>query len=97
MSSGELDPRHSKVIAMIKNDSDFPDTDQISVMAKYLYRKLDHEMTLAFQQTLMFWKFFANGNKQPEDPRVLDEINEIVSLQNNDPEYRFRISYLLNP
>ena len=83
----QSDPRRTRLIEMLKEDDEFPKTSDIKGMAKYLYKKLDRQMTTAFQQSLIIWKFHLNGYKEPNEPGLLDEINEIILLQNSDPEY----------
>ena len=65
-----------------------PDTDDIKELARFLYLKLDREMTLAFQKSLMMWLFVKNDFQQPKDT-YLEEINHIIELQNNDPDYPY--------
>lgn len=81
------DQEMMQVIELIKNDTGFPNTADINKVAKHLYLKLNQEETLAFQKSLMLYFYVQNGFQQPDDPKVLDEINTIVNLQNNDPNY----------
>lgn len=79
----------NEVIELVKQDPNFPNTNNIEVMAKYIYLKLNHKQTSAFQKSLMIYHFILNDFKQPEDPRILQQINFIVELQNNDKKYPF--------
>lgn len=77
------------MIERIGTDVNFPQTEDIKPMANYLYRDLDQDHTEAFQKLLMFWKFTENNNQQPTDMGLLNEINHIIDLQTNDPNYKY--------
>jgi hypothetical protein len=75
-------------IAFALSDKQFPITSDPEKLAHYLYRRLNHRLTLSYQKLLMLYFFTLNHYKQPDDPTLLDKINLIVFLQNNDPLYR---------
>lgn len=75
-------PISNQVISMIRNDNEFPKTADIKSIALYIYKKLNHEQTYAFQKLLMFWKYSENNHRQPDNPKELEEINYIIDLQN---------------
>jgi len=81
------DPAINEFIELAKQDDTFPDTDDVDILAEYLYLNLNHRLTTAFQKTLMLWFYVRNNYKQPDD-NALDKINRIVALQNNDPNYQ---------
>ncbi len=89
LSADQGDPHLNKIVTFIKTDPSFPNTNNIELMAKYLYLKLDRDLTLAYQKTLLFWLYQKNGNQKSSDPTHLDKVNYIVELQNNDPSYPF--------
>ena len=89
LSADQDDPHLNKIVTLIKKDPDFPKTNDMEILAKYLYLKLDRDLTLAYQKTLLFWLYQKNGNQKSSDPALLGRVNYIVELQNNDPSYPF--------
>jgi len=83
------DPTTNEVVEFIVNDPSFPNTTNIEQVARYIYLKMDHQQTTAFQKTLMMYFYIINDFKQPEDPNILIQINRVVELQNDDPNYQF--------
>jgi len=81
------DPEIGKMITYLNEDKQFPSTDDIGIMSHYLYKKLYYPQTFAFQQLLMIWIGSSRPDLQPNDPKVLAEINLIIDLQNADSEY----------
>jgi hypothetical protein len=81
-------PIQNELLTLIKNDAEFPKTDKIDVMAKYIYLKLSSIHTRSYQSLLIFWLMKAKGISQP-DPTTLNLVNLVVELQNNDPNYPF--------
>lgn len=81
IEANQDDPFANQVILIIRKDVNFPATSDIKVLAKYLYKTLDHKQTTAFQKLIMFWKFAENNYRQPTDPNLLKEINYIIDLQ----------------
>jgi hypothetical protein len=75
-------------IDFARADKNFPNSSDPELLARYLYRKLGHRLTTAYQKSLMMYFYVSNNNVQPSDPSLLDKINRIVDLQNNDPLYR---------
>jgi|SRR6185437_14482058 len=69
-------------------DKDFPATDDLTVLANYLYLKLNKEQTAAYQKLLLFYLYLKNGGRQPTNPELLQKVNLIVTLQQNDPQYK---------
>lgn len=85
----EQDDKGSRdFVAFVRSDQNFPATSDPERLAHYLYRRLNHRLTLAYQKLLMLYFYSKNNYKQPSDPTLLDKINLIVSLQNSDPLYR---------
>lgn len=72
-------------IAYVRTDANFPTTSDPEKLAHYLYRRLNHRLTLAYQKLLMLYFYTENNYQQPSDTALLGKINLIVSLQNNDP------------
>ncbi|MCP4121760.1 MAG: hypothetical protein GY751_08395 [Bacteroidetes bacterium] len=81
------DDNLNQVIDIILKDTSFPKTDDLEKLAEHLYLKLNPDLTTAFQRSLMLWQFALNDYKQPQDVGLLNQINYIVDLQNNDPDY----------
>ncbi len=75
-------------IALVRSDANFPATSDPEKLAHYLYLRLNHRLTTAYQKLLMLYFYVENNYNQPSDPTLLDKINLIVSLQNMDPLYR---------
>jgi len=69
-------------------DKDFPGTDDLTALAYYLYPKLNQEQTAAYQKLLLFYLYLKNGNRQPSNSELLQKVDLIITLQNNDPEYK---------
>ena len=84
----QADKSSHNFIRFALSDKEFPDTADPEQLARYLYLRLDHKQTLAYQKLLMFYFFSENNFQQPTDPSLLGKINLIVSLQNGDPLYR---------
>src|SRR5690625_1662826 len=79
----------NEIIELIVKDVNFPETEDIKQMARYLYKNLDQNHTLAFQKLLMFWRYTKKNNQQPDDMSLLNEINYIIKLQTNDVNYKY--------
>ncbi len=83
------------LIEMVKSDPAFPsDTSDPQQLAKYMYLKLDHKMTSAFQKTLIIYAQNPE-NRLPDSlrasyPLMLDSLNIIIDMQNNDNNYPWR-------
>ncbi len=84
IDTNQDDPISNEVIKIVKNDKEFPKTSDIKSIASHIYNKLDHGQTTAFQKLLLFWKFAENNYKQPTDPKLLNEINYIIDLQDRN-------------
>ena len=73
------------------NDKNFPTSSDPEILAKYLYKKLNHKQTSGFQKCLMIYKQFEQKNEIPnkynDQMKFIDALNFIIDLQNNDPEY----------
>lgn len=84
-------PQHDRNLArfadMVKNDPGFPKTDDIEELARYLYMKLDDDLTAAFQKSVMIWQYVRNDFKNNDSPDMLRKLNIIIELQNNTPDY----------
>lgn len=83
------------VVTLIKNDDKFPaHTSDPSQLAMYLYLKLNHKQTSAFQKLLMLYQTTVRTHRFPDrttarPDMLLDALNLIVSLQNHDSHYPF--------
>jgi hypothetical protein len=85
------DQRLMAFVSFVKQDKNFPQTNDPAKLAIYLYLKLDHGMTTTFQNCLMLYSKIPN-NKLPKRffgraDMPLMAINLIVSLQNFDSDY----------
>ena len=68
-----------------KDQTDFPDASDPIVLAKALYKRLDHNQTAGFIKTVMIYSSMPN-NEVPEEllndeDQMLRAINHIVELQ----------------
>lgn len=89
VEANQKDEATNNLIERIGKDDSFPNTSEIKTIAQYIYVDLDHNHTLAFQKLLMLWQFAENNYEQPTDGNILVEINHIVDLQTNDPNYKY--------
>jgi hypothetical protein len=79
----QLDPTINWVITFVKSDENFPDTDNIEIIAGHVYKALNEKQTLAFQKSLvMYWEQTGNAHLTQSE-------NHIVDLQDADPDYQF--------
>jgi len=95
----QIQPNQDKDIdsflAYIKNDKTFPkNNSDPTTLAIQLYLHLDEKQTTAFQKLLMLYKHMVKNHKLPKrttarEDMFLTAINLIVSLQNNDSNYKF--------
>ena len=83
----KTDDRLDRIIELVKLDSNFPNTYNIKVLAKYLYQKLCPDLTLGFQRSLIIWKELTNP-VMAADPLFMALVNEVVRLQNEDSMYQ---------
>ena len=83
------DPMAAPVMEIIK-ESTFPDTENISQMAKHIYLKLDHQQTTKYQQLLMLWLTLSGADVANNNAMYLKQINEVVEMQNSDSAYPFK-------
>jgi|GEM_PF-1611951 hypothetical protein len=88
LGASQEDKEATQLMKRISEDANFPNTEEIKTIAEYLYLDLDLKQTSSFQKLLMLWKFTESNFKQPSNPNFLTEINIIVDLQNNDPNYK---------
>ncbi|MCX6180350.1 MAG: hypothetical protein NT150_00285 [Bacteroidetes bacterium] len=80
----QQDPTINWVITFVKSDANFPDTDDIEIIAKHVYLQLNEKQTLAFQKALvMYWTEAGNLN-------LMQAENHIVDLQDADDKYLFK-------
>ncbi len=87
------DPHCAKFISMCKVDTDFPRTNDPSILAIYLYLKLDDKLTEAFQKLIMLYQY-EHPERLPKrafirQDMALATINLIVYLQNASAEYKW--------
>ncbi|QQR87836.1 MAG: hypothetical protein IPJ76_06325 [Flavobacteriales bacterium] len=88
------DPAMRAAAQIITRLGDLPPSSDPRVLAKVLYKLLDPQATKGLQTLFMFYQAVEPANEQPlelkQDPRLfLAAINEVVDLQNNDPDYRW--------
>ncbi len=77
----QFDPTINWVITFVKSDSNFPDTNEIEMIARHVYLQLNEKQTLAFQKSLvMYWT--ESGNID-----MITSENHIVDLQDADESY----------
>jgi hypothetical protein len=75
-----------------KMQTDFPSTSNPHDLAKMLYNKLNHQMTLGFQKCLMIYASLP-GNEIPpmllaDNQKMLEAINKVIELQHADKNYK---------
>ena len=91
----QQDEHITNLITWIKNDTTFPkNTSDPSVLAIYLYLHFNTNQTSAYQKLLMLYQRLVPKHKLPErttarDDMFLEAINLIVTLQNNDSNYKY--------
>ena len=77
----QQDPTINWVITFVKSDVNFPDTNDIEIIAKHVYLQLNEKQTLAIQKSLaLYWE--ASGNLH-----LMQAENHIVDLQDGDEKY----------
>ena len=75
-----------------KVQTDFPGSSDPCILAKALYKKLNHNMTAGFIKAVMIYSTMPN-NEIPkkllnDEDKMLRAINHIVELQHGDKGYR---------
>ena len=88
-----MDPAMSLCAKLITRYDDLPPSSDPRILADFLYNKLNHQATKGFQTLIMVYKQMEPTNELPEELKkdqqaMLDAINEIVRLQEGDPNYR---------
>jgi spore germination protein YaaH len=82
----------SAFLTHAKKQADFPASSDPSVIAKALYKKLNHNMTAGFIKAVMIYSSMPN-NEIPkallnDEDKMLRAINHIVELQHSDKTYK---------
>lgn len=87
------DPATSLCARMILRFEDVPPSSDPRELAPFLYRRLNHQATKGFQTLMMVYRRMEPSTELPEDLKrdertMMEAINQIVRLQNGDPEHR---------
>ena len=80
----QQDPTINWVITFVKSDSNFPDTDNLEIIAKHVYLQLNENQTLAFQKAILMYQ------TEMENMDMLTSVNYIVDLQDGDENYQYK-------